>query len=311
MQTLQSMRLFIKVVQSGSLSAAGRHFGLSPASVSRHLSALEDDLGVRLLNRTSRKLSLTEAGRLYRQRAERLLLDFDETRDVVAQLAVRPSGTLRVHARISLGSQHIAPLIPDLLLLYPDLHIDLWLADADLDLVEHDIDVAIRVGPLSDSSLIVRKLCSSPRVVCGSPAYLARNPAPMTPDDLVSHNCLTYRFDFGTPIWRFLGKGDALFEIRASGNFQTNNAEALRVAALSGLGLALLPVWSIHDDLAAGRLLCVLEDYEATPTAFDTGIYAVHNSHRYVSAKTRVFIDHLVEAFRNRNWDMTNAGLTA
>jgi DNA-binding transcriptional LysR family regulator len=307
MHTLQSMRLFIKIVQLGSLSAAGRHFGLSPASISRHLNALEDDLGVRLLNRTSRRLSLTEAGRLYRQRAERLLQDFDETKDVVAQLSVRPSGTLRVHARISLGSQHIAPLIPDLLLLYPDLHIDLWLADADLDLIDHDIDVAIRVGPLSDSSLIARRLCSSPRMVCGSPAYLERNPAPKTPNDLASHNCLTYRFDFGPPIWRFLGRDDVLFEIRASGNFQTNNAEALRVAALSGLGLALLPGWSIHEDLTAGRLISVLEDYNATPTAFDTGIYAVYHSHRYVSAKTRVFIDHLIEAFQSRNWNATNA----
>lgn len=293
------MRLFVRVAHAGSLSAAGRQVGLSPASVSRHINALEDELGVRLLNRTSRKLSLTEAGELYLRRAERVLAEIEDTKSLVSQLQVRPSGTLRVHARISLGSQHIAPSLPAFLTRYPDLRVDLWLSDGSVDLVEQGVDVAIRVGKQQDSSLIARKLASSPRLVCGSPAYLDRTRPPRRPDDLVVHNCLTYRFDLGPPAWRFLGR-NGLKEVRVSGNLQTNNAEALRTAALAGLGLALLPAWSIDGDLRAGRLRAVLTDYQASPTEFDDGIYAVYQQTRHLSAKVRIFVDYLVDVFRER-----------
>ena len=162
MDHIKAMRLFLTVVQTGSLSGAGRQSGLSPASVSRQITALEDDLGVRLLNRTSRRLSLTEAGQVYLERAERLLQDIDELRDSVSQMALKPRGTLRIQSRISLGTQHVAPMIPLFLAQYPDLKVDLWLTDNDLDLTEHGIDLAIRTGDLSDSTLIGRRLASSP-----------------------------------------------------------------------------------------------------------------------------------------------------
>ena len=186
MDNVKAIRLFLQAAQSGSLSGAGREFGLSPASVSRQISALEDDLGVRLLNRTSRRLSLTEAGQLYLQRAERWLQDLDEMREEVGQLAVRPRGRLRVQARISLGTQYIAPLIPGLLAKFPELDIDLWLTDSALDLTEHGIDVAVRTGYQSDSSLIARRIATSPRLVCASPNYWAAHSVPRAPKALAT-----------------------------------------------------------------------------------------------------------------------------
>ncbi|MDD9929537.1 MAG: LysR family transcriptional regulator [Rhodospirillaceae bacterium] len=302
MDNVKAIRLFLQAAQSGSLSGAGREFGLSPASVSRQISALEDDLGVRLLNRTSRRLSLTEAGQLYLQRAERWLQDLDEMREEVGQLAVRPRGRLRVQARISLGTQYIAPLIPGLLAKFPELDIDLWLTDSALDLTEHGIDVAVRTGYQSDSSLIARRIATSPRLVCASPNYWAAHSVPRAPKDLAAHNCIIYRFGEAPALWTFRGPDDAATELRVDGNFQSNNAEALRIATLSGLGVALLPAWSIRDDLMAGKLERALADHVATATDLDFGIYAVYQSRRHLSAKTRLFIDHLVAEFGRRDW---------
>ena len=304
MDNVKAMRLFLTVVQTGSLSGAGRQSGLSPASVSRQITALEDDLGVRLLNRTSRRLSLTEAGQVYLEHAERLLQDIDELRDAVSQMAVKPRGTLRIQSRISLGTQHVAPLIPTFLALYPDLKIDLWLTDNDLDLTEHGIDLAIRTGNLSDSTLIGRRLASSPRVICASPEYWAERGKPATPEALMDHNCLTYRFEFGTAaaLWQFRTDMGQSINVQVLGNFQTNNGEALRVATLSGLGVAMLPAWSVKDHLKAGSLERVLSDYETTVSDLDFGIYAVYLSRRNLSAKTRLFVDHLVTEFSKQGW---------
>ena len=304
MDNVKAMRLFLTVVQTGSLSGAGRQSGLSPASVSRQVTALEDDLGVRLLNRTSRRLSLTEAGQVYLEHAERLLQDIDELRDAVSQMAVKPRGTLRIQSRISLGTQHVAPLIPTFLALYPDLKIDLWLTDNDLDLTEHGIDLAIRTGDLSDSTLIGRRLASSPRVICASPQYWAEHGKPTTPEALMDHNCLTYRFEFGTAaaLWQFRTDTGQSVNVQVAGNFQTNNGEALRVATLSGLGVAMLPAWSVKDHLKAGSLERVLSDYETTVSNLDFGIYAVYLSRRNLSAKTRLFVDHLVTEFSKQGW---------
>ncbi|MFT5098997.1 MAG: DNA-binding transcriptional LysR family regulator [Candidatus Azotimanducaceae bacterium] len=304
MDHFKTMRLFLTVVQIGSLSGAGRQFGLSPASVSRQITALEDDLGVRLLNRTTRRLSLTEAGKAYLERAERLLQDIDELRDAVSQLAVRPRGTLRIQSRISIGTQHVAPLIPAFLAQYPDLKIDLWLTDTDLDLSEHGIDLAIRTGNLADSTLIGRRLASSPRVVCASPQYWAEHGRPRTPEALMDHNCLTYRFEFGTAaaLWQFRKDEGRSINLQVAGNFQTNNGQALRLATLSGLGVALLPAWSVKEHLMAGTLERVFSDYETTVSDLDFGIYAVYLSRRNLSVKIRLFIDHLSTEFSKQDW---------
>jgi len=300
---IKAMELFIYSSQAGSMSAAGRRFGLSPASVSRQITSLEDDLGVRLLNRTSRRLALTEAGQIYLNRAERVLQDLEEMRGEMRQLSARPYGTLRVQSRISLGTQYVAPLIPKFLERYPNLKVELKLVDSDLDLVEHTIDIAIRTGKQTDSSLIARRIGTNPRVVCASPTYLERHAAPRSPNDLHYHNCLTYFSELFPSVWRFRRPTEPPIEIRAKGNFTTNNAESLRLATIGGLGLALLPKWSIKDELATGRLATVLDSYDATATDFDTGIYAVYHSKRHLSVKTRLFIDHLVLGFQTLDWE--------
>lgn len=300
MDALFGMQLFQRVVRAGSFSAAGRQVGLSPASVFRHMNALEDRLGARLLNRTSRKLSLTEAGGLYHKRLERILADMQEADAQVAELEMAPRGTLRVHCRVSLGAQYLAPALPELLAHYPDLRVDLRLADRNVDLVEENIDVAILVGRLRDSALIQRKLASSPRILCASPTYLAEHPAPAQPQDLSAHNCLAYRTGSPRPIWRFL-RDRRVLELPVQGNLLADNAEVVRLAAVAGLGVALLPNWSIGPDLAAGRLRRILPDYEATPLGFDNGIYAVMQRSRHRSVKVALFIEFLVRLFGDRN----------
>ncbi len=302
MDVLQGMQLYVRVVQAGSFSAAGRQVGLSPASVFRHINALEDMLGTRLLNRTSRKLSMTEAGELYARRVEHILADIQETHAEVTQLQLVPRGTLRVHCRVSLGAQHLAPALPGFLARFPELRIDLQLADRTADLVQENIDVAIIVGKLEDSSLSVRKLASSPRIVCASSDYLARNAAPQQPKDLARHNCLAFRSALGPPIWRFLREQE-LEEVRVSGTLQADNAEVVRVGALAGVGIAMLPEWLIGMDLAEGRLQPLLMDYEASPIGFDNGIYVVTQLSRHRSVKVRLFLEFLVALFRERrNW---------
>ena len=298
------MRLFLSVVQAGSLSGAGRQVGLSPASVSRQVTTLEDDLGVRLFHRTSRKLSLTEAGQVYLDRAEHLLYDLEELRDAVSQHAVKPRGTLRILSRISLGTQHVTPLIPTFREQYPDLKIDLWLTDNNLDLAEHGIDLALRTGNLDDSLLIGRRLASSPRVICASPEYWQQHKRPLKPEDLKKHNCLTYRFEFGTAaaLWQFKNSDGHTIDIPVTSDFQTNNGEALRIAALSGLGVALLPAWSVKKHLITGALERALPDYTTTVSDLDNGIYAVYLSRRNLPVKTRLFIDHLTAEFGKQDW---------
>ena len=300
MEWLRSMRLFVSVVHNGSLSAAARQHGLSPASVSRHISALEENVGGRLLNRTSRKLTLTEAGELYYVKVGEILQQIAEANDSVAELQAQPRGTLRVHSRVLVGHLHVVPLLPDFLARYPEVNVDLMMSNRVIDVVEQNIDVDVRIGKLVDSSLVARKLATSERVVCAAPRYLAAHPAIEAPADLAAHNCLTYRINVGRTVWRFLDGAGALEEIPVTGNLTMDNGYALLAATLAGAGVALMPDWSVRDDLAAGRLRRILPGYRASHVEFDNGIYAVFQKSRHMSAKVRAFIDYLAEAFEER-----------
>jgi DNA-binding transcriptional LysR family regulator len=294
------MRLFVSVVQSGSLSSAGRQLGLSPASVSRHINSLEESLGVRLLNRTSRKLTLTEAGEIYYRQAEQILHQITAANESVAQLQTAPRGTLRVHSRMLVGHQYIVPALPDFLAQYPEIKIDLLMSNFPVDLVERNIDIDVRIGKMLDSSLVARKLVSSERLICAAPVYLKGRPAIESPADLAGHNCLTYRLNMGRNVWRFVGADNTLTEVPVAGSFQSDNGQALRLAARAGVGVALMPDWSIRDDLASGRLKHLLPDYRATHMEFENGVYAVYQKSRHMSAKVRVFIDFLAALFKTQ-----------
>ncbi|WP_187830197.1 LysR family transcriptional regulator [Siccirubricoccus phaeus] len=297
------MRLFVRIAQSESLSAAGRAFGLSPASVSRRVNALESEFGVRLINRTSRRHALTEAGQLYLEKATRILADIDALAGQLSQHQARPRGLLHVHARVAVGHHFLAPLLPEFLARYPEVTLKLWLTEEPRDLVENGIDVAIRLGNAGEPLLALRKLAdASERILFASPDYLARHGPIRAPEDLLRHNCLTWpldgRHEDGHAVWQFRGPGGRR-ELRVAGNLQVNNGEMLREAALAGLGIALLPVWCVAGEIAAGRLERVLPSWQATPTTFDHGIYAVYQRHRHMPPKIRAFVEFLAQALRN------------
>jgi DNA-binding transcriptional LysR family regulator len=298
MDSVAGMRIFARVVDSGSFSAAGRQLGVAPSSVSRQINELEEELGARLFHRTTRKLSLTEAGHLYYERAARVIMDVDEARLAVSQLGAA-TGILRITVPSGIGRELVASAIPAFLEQYPGVRVVLSMTDLNVDLVEGEIDVAIRVGQLRDSSLKVRKIGESRRVVCASPHYLKKAGTPKTPADLAHHNCITWRDHPGHNIWRFRGK-DGTSEVRVSGSFFSRSADALAAAAMAGLGLILLPDWNIGIELRQKQLKVVLADYEAIPKI--SPVWAVHSHQRHVPPKIRAFIDFLVERFRDARY---------
>ena len=293
MDSIGGMRILVRVVDSGSFSAAARQLGVAPSSVSRQINELEEDLGARLFTRTTRKLSLTEAGHLFYNRASRIINDVDETKLALSQLG-SPSGILRVTVPSGIGREVVMSAIPGFLEKYPAIKIVWSMTDRTVDIVDDAIDVAIRVGRQRDSGFKARMIGESRRVVCASPAYLKKAGIPETPSDLERHNCLTWRDHPGYNLWTFRGP-EGLSKVRATGGFFARSADALVAATVAGLGVSLLPDWNMGIELRQKQLRVVLADYEARP-AF-APIYAVHAHHRHVPPKIRVFIDFLAESF--------------
>lgn len=298
MDSVAGMRIFVRVVDSGSFSAAARRLGVAPSSVSRQINDLEEELGAVLLARTTRKLSLTEAGEIFCERARNIINDVDEAKLALSQLG-SPSGILRVTAPSGIGREMVASAIPDFLDRYPGIKIVLSLTDQIVDIVDTGIDVAIRAGRQQDSSLKARRIGESQRIVCASPAYLKKAGIPKTPADLERHNCVTWRDHPGHNIWTFRGP-DGLAKVRASGSFFAQNADALVAAAVAGVGLCLLPSWNMGIELRLKQLRVVLADYKPAPAAVP--IYAVHAHHRHVPPKIRVFIEFLTEQLANARY---------
>ncbi|MEK9723193.1 MAG: LysR substrate-binding domain-containing protein [Rhodospirillaceae bacterium] len=287
------MSVFVKVVDAESFSSAARALKLTPSAVSKLVSRLEDRLGARLLNRTTRRISLTEEGRAFYQRCLPILGAIEEAERAVTELHAEPRGLLKVNSSTAFGQYHISPLIPEFTERYPDLRVQLTLTDSIVNLVEEEVDVAIRIGELQDSSLIARKLGTARRVVAAAPAYLERHGAPRTPDDLKDHNCLTLSFETSLNQWEFAGD-EGPQRLRVSGNFETNNALAMHQAALNGLGLIRSADFIIGPDIRAGRLIPLLTKFETDRTP---NIYAVYSHSRHLSPKVRAFVDTLVDAF--------------
>jgi DNA-binding transcriptional LysR family regulator len=310
LDTLEGMGLLVEVVEAGSFSAAGRRLALAPSSVARGIGTLEEDLGTRLLNRTTRKLSLTESGRLFHERARRILTEVEDARLSVSALEALPRGTLRLNVPVAFGRLHIAPMVPAFLEAFPEMAIDLVMTDAFSDLVEEGIDLAVRIGELSDSTLIARRLGPNRRVILASPAYAERAGMPRARADLASHNCLIYKREASRATWNLRDPSGEVHHVQVQGSFTSNNADALHAAALGGLGLALLPTWLVGEDIAAGRLQVALGDPGVSPTALDTHIYAVYPQNRRLSPKVRAFVDALARHFgRTPYWEVS-AGLT-
>jgi DNA-binding transcriptional LysR family regulator len=300
------MAIFAKVVAAGSLSAAARELGLSPAVVSRRLAALEARLGTRLLQRTTRSLRLTDEGAAYYEACNRILAEVEEADSAASAGSVEPRGVLRVAMPASFGHQHIAPLVPKFAARYPKVRLALSLSDRTVNIMEEGFDLAIRIAELEDSSLAARKLAPNRRVVCASPQYLARHGTPATPDDLAHHNFLiigaennfSMNLEFKDPKGR---PGS----VRVSGRYACDNWEVLRDWALAGLGVALKSTWDVRRHLEDGSLVALCPGYR-----FDTDValYAVYPHRRYLPAKTRAFIEFLAESFGPEPyWDQPDA----
>ena len=287
------LKLFLRAVATGSLSAAGRELGLSPAVASKHMAALEKRLGVTLLHRTTRRVSPTAQGRVMEEHAERIIAEIEGALAAVGAANDVPSGRLVVTAPATLARRHIAPAIAEFLARYPEIELEVVMSDGLLDLQAAGIDVAIRIAALEDSSMIARKIAPSPRLLCASPAYIERHGQPAHPRDLARHSCLAMSH---TPVWSFTD-GSEEIRVRVQGRLRTNSGDLVREAALEGLGIAIKSIWDVEDLLAERRLVRVLEDY---PVRSEIAIWVLYQPRRFVPARIRAFVDFFADHFGGR-----------
>lgn len=295
MDRAAEMMVFAKVVEEGSFSAAARSLKLTPSAVSKQIGRLEDRLGVRLLNRTTRRLSATEEGAAFFQRCSRILADMDEAEAAVTALHSAPRGNLRINCGIAFGKHQIGPLLPEFLERYPELTVEMTLTDALADLVDEGHDVAVRFGQLQDSTMVARQLAVSRRAICASPEYFERHGIPEHPSELVDHNCLTFSHMPHLNEWIFrLPSGDD-YPVKPAGNFSANNGETIHEMALDGLGVARLAEFLVGPDVREGKLMRVLQPFYRD---IEVPINAVYPTRRHLSPKVRAFVDFLVEKFQ-------------
>ncbi|PZU88579.1 MAG: LysR family transcriptional regulator [Shinella sp.] len=290
MTNLGDLEVFARVIATGSMSMAARDLGLSPAVVSKRIKRLEDRLGTRLLQRTTRQISLTEAGQGFHQRILAVLAGIEEAETYASGRSSEVSGTLKISAPTSFGRMHIAPHLKAFMDAYPDLAIQLVLSDEFTDIVGGGFDLAIRIAELTDSTLVAKRLAPVRRLLCASPDYIAEHGMPRTIDDLKRHRCLpAHNHD----VWRLEGPQGTL-NIRPEGMLITNSSEVIREAVIAGLGIALRSTWDIGEELKNGRLVQVLPAYEGS---HNVALSAVYPSRQFLPAKVRLFIDYLAELY--------------
>lgn len=292
MDGFSAIPVFVAVVENQGFSPAARALGVSKSAVSKRINKLESQLGVRLLHRTTRKLSLTEAGERFFEHATIALAAASQGEDAVAELQGEPQGQLRISCPMSFGRLHVASLIPKLLKRYPKLKIDLVMDDRIVDLVAGGFDIAIRSGNLPDSTLIARKLAPLRQVLCASPDYINRHGLPGTPAELSGHNCILFSYSSDANKWTLI-KEDKTESVLVSGSYRVNNSEALIEALREGIGIGRLPTFVAGPDLKTGRLVRLFKSYRIP----DFTIYAVFPEREYLPAKVRVFLDFAVEYF--------------
>ena len=288
MDKLTSMRVFCRVAGCGNFSQAARELRISPAMATKHIASLENELNIRLLNRTTRKVSTTEAGERYLALCLNMLNDIDEGEASLSELSKHPSGTLKLTAPIDFGVLHLTPSIARFLNLYPDISIDINYQDRKINLIEEGTDIAIRIGSLPDSSLIAVPLMDSPLVCCASPGYLNKHGHPTSPEQLRQHNCLTYSYSSSNNDWSF-SNGNRSFSVKASGTLNATNGRAMVAAAVADVGIILKPLFLVQQQIKQGELVTLLSDYN-TPKHT---VYAVYPHRHFLPAKIRSFIDFL------------------
>lgn len=291
MDLFLSMKVFTTVVDAGSFAAAADRLDTSRAMASKQVQKLEEHLGTRLLNRTTRKLSLTETGRAFYERSVQIISDVEEAEQVAGQLTRAPRGELKVSVPLSYGQHKLAPIIADYSRHFPQVRVNISLSDRKVDLVDEGFDLAIRIGAMPQSDLIARKLSAARSIICAAPAYLAKAGTPASPADLSAHPCLSYTLaGSGAAEWRLEGPQGAL-AVPVTGPIRADNGDMLRLAAVNGCGIILQPHFIVAGDLAAGRLVRILPEWQSG----EMGVFAVYPSRKHLSAKVRTFVDFLAQ----------------
>lgn len=296
---LDTLGTFIDVMRRGSFAAVARERDVAPSSISRAIAGLEAELGLRLFQRTTRRLAPTEAGLLYFERIEPLVGELSRAHQQAVDVGESPRGTLRVTAPVSFSQRVLLPLLPELLERHPQLHVELMLTDAMIDLVAERIDVALRLGRLADSDLVARRLGGFDFTVCAAPGYLERRGRPRRPSDLKGHECLVFSMGGLRSQWRFRRR-DEVTEVGVGGRCVLTHALAIAQCAARGLGIALLPRWTVAQQIAAGELVELLTSYEVTATDFAPAIWLLYPSRSYLPLKVRAFTDFLQEHLRGQ-----------
>jgi DNA-binding transcriptional LysR family regulator len=292
MDRLRAYEVFVAVVKRGSFTRAAEALDTSPANVTRYIVELEAHLGTRLLNRTSRRLSLTAGGETLYERCVTILDDLAETEGIVSSSTLEPRGRLRINAPVSFGTLHLASLWPAFMQRYPDVQLDVSLIDRVVDMVDEGFDLGIRVSRAGSMGNAARKLATSRNVLCAAPAYLAAHGMPRVPSDLAGHRCIGYSYATSGDVWQFFDADNKQHAVRVNCHMHTNNGDTARVAAVAGQGVIWQPTFLIGDDLRHGRLVSLLPDYRL----HETDVLAMYPSHRHLSSRVRVMIDFLVDA---------------
>jgi DNA-binding transcriptional LysR family regulator len=300
MDRLRALEVFVEVVRRSGFARAADALDTSPANVTRIIADLEAHLGTRLLNRSSRKMSLTESGDALYERAKTIVEDMVEVEAIASSASMQPRGLLRINAPLSFGILQLAPLWPKFLALHPDVELDVSLIDRVVDIVEEGYDMAIRISRAGSMSHAARKLAMSRNVCCAAPSYLQTHGTPATPDDLKAHNCIGYRYAASADEWPFSDEQGRPVPVKVSCSMHTNNGDTARAAALAGAGIIWQPTFLVGADLRAGRLVQLLPRYRLP----DTDVLAVYPSRRHLSAKVRVMIDFLAAEFATTPWDV-------
>ncbi|HEY2535063.1 MAG TPA: LysR substrate-binding domain-containing protein [Xanthobacteraceae bacterium] len=301
MDRMTSIASFVKIANAGGFAAAARKLGVSPSTVTMKIQDLEDRLGVRLFNRSTRKVSLTEIGEAYYERCTHILADMDEADSAVHAMHANPSGTLHLNVSISIPF-FVAPVIAEFALLYPDVKVSMTMTDRIVDLVEEGIDLAITTMPVPNSNLVMRRVGSFRLLVCGGADYFTRHDVPREPDDLVNHNCMNYTFLPWGSEWRFKSPEGRQHAVHVTGNMQANSFNALRLAAVLGQGLILLPDFLVMGEIKSGKLIPVLTKFFST----EMPIHAIYPHRQHLSANVRNFLDLLAKHFHE--FDRQTAG---
>lgn len=294
MDRLKAMQLYCEIVESGQLSLAADKLNLSKGAVSKQLSKLEGHLGGRLLNRTTRRLTPTEVGIAFYERAKQILESVEEAECVVTGLTAEPRGTLKINAPMSFGQRYLGKLLAQYQQRYPQVTINIDLSDRQVDVVDEGYDLVLRIAELEDSSLIARKLAPCPIVLCASPSYLEKHPEITSPDDLKQHNCILYAYGDSPKQWSFENTQGERTQVLVDGPLFANNGHLILDAMIAGMGVASLPIFIVNNALKDGQAEVILPDWNV----YNSNIYLLYPSSKHLSAKVRTFVDMAVEHFK-------------